>query len=347
MSAHPGLALDSKGLKDLLDLTLSSSIYPMEELISAENLSEWSAKDLKSNRDLVIKVKALGTTPKDYDISDATRVMYEFQRKSAAVGQDFFVEFIAYAVTDEVAICEFERYKIALCDILNQPVAQPFLGTQIRAIATQVLTGLDYLHRNGLVHGNLASSSVVLVDATVVSFTDFSAGRFVTRRVLRSPVIKITDYDEGLHLKKRTGRRVVGVCGYEAPEIVFGMKWSYPVDIFAFGCLITELYIGKVFMPSIPNDTQYLTRLERLLGRLSLPFVDRLAAKGFQRLFNEYGELIRDLSDCEPYDKATSASLAELLRRPDLVEFVRLALVPDSYVRVNADFLLTHQYLRL
>lgn len=45
---------------------------------------------------------------------------------------------------------------------------------------------------------------------------------------------------------------------YRAPEIIFKKRYSYPIDIWSFGCLIAELKIGEPIFAGSSNTEQLL-----------------------------------------------------------------------------------------
>jgi len=36
---------------------------------------------------------------------------------------------------------------------------------------------------------------------------------------------------------------------YRAPEIILGIEYNYPIDMWSFGCILVELYIGHALFP--------------------------------------------------------------------------------------------------
>ena len=52
---------------------------------------------------------------------------------------------------------------------------------------------------------------------------------------------------------------------YRAPEVLIGGKYSYPIDMWSFGCIIAELYLG---LPIFPGNSEYdqMRRIIEILG---------------------------------------------------------------------------------
>ena len=58
--------------------------------------------------------------------------------------------------------------------------------------------------------------------------------------------------------------------GCRAPEVVLGMDWTFPCDMWSVGCILLELYEGALTFDT--HDTaQHLAMMERLLGVPSPP----------------------------------------------------------------------------
>ncbi|KAH8103002.1 kinase-like domain-containing protein [Cristinia sonorae] len=105
----------------------------------------------------------------------------------------------------------------------------------------QTALGLDYLHGEGIVHGDLHAGNILVDGTGRVRLTDFGM----------SLISEATPYNYGsLHGG--------GAVLWSAPELFhpeqFGMESSRPTfqsDMYAFGCVIIELYTGQVPFASL------------------------------------------------------------------------------------------------
>src|SRR6266540_1040761 len=89
-------------------------------------------------------------------------------------------------------------------------------------IATELATGLDTLHREGLVHRDVKPSNVIVDESGSSFLTDFGLAKEAAATVLTEP------------------GRVVGTIDYLAPEVIRGNPAGPPADIYALGCVIYE-----------------------------------------------------------------------------------------------------------
>jgi NIMA (never in mitosis gene a)-related kinase len=89
-------------------------------------------------------------------------------------------------------------------------------------VLTQILIGLHYLHKKGIIHRNLQPKNI-----------------FISQHKL----IKITDFDCCyIHNKKMSlYQPLITISSYTAPELLNRQKFSYKCDIWSVGCIIYEM----------------------------------------------------------------------------------------------------------
>jgi serine/threonine protein kinase len=85
-------------------------------------------------------------------------------------------------------------------------------------------SGLDFMHKAGYFHRDMKPENVLLNNKNVVKLADFG----LVREIRSMP--PYTDY--------------VSTRWYRAPEILLKFSnYNSPVDIFALGCIMAELYL--------------------------------------------------------------------------------------------------------
>nr|WBQ01575.1 protein kinase R [Eptesicus fuscus] len=85
----------------------------------------------------------------------------------------------------------------------------------------QIVTGVDYIHAEGLIHRDLKPSNIFLVDTKQIKIGDFG-------------LVTFQKYD-----KLRTEER--GTPSYMSPEQLTSVQYGNEVDIFALGLILSEL----------------------------------------------------------------------------------------------------------
>ena len=116
-----------------------------------------------------------------------------------------------------------------------------------KAIMQQILTGLAEIHRNGVLHRDLAPSNILINKQGILKISDFGLSRFIA-----SP---------GRPLSKG-----VVTINYRSPEILFGAKYySFPADIWSAGVILAELLLENTLFPG-KTDVDILVKIFNLLG---------------------------------------------------------------------------------
>lgn len=58
-----------------------------------------------------------------------------------------------------------------------------------------------------------------------------------------SSAIKVIDFGSAT-FEEQYHSNIVSTRHYRAPEVILGMGWSYPCDMWSVGCIIVELLTG-------------------------------------------------------------------------------------------------------
>ena len=123
----------------------------------------------------------------------------------------------------------------------------------IKNILHQILEGLNYLHSQGIIHRDLKPDNILL-DLTnkKVKIADFGTAK----KTLNDSNEILTDY----------------ICTrwYRAPECVLkSVKYNEKIDIWAFGCILCELYNLE---PIFPGESEFdqLEKITKILGTPSI-----------------------------------------------------------------------------
>ena len=116
---------------------------------------------------------------------------------------------------------------------------------KIRNIAFQILQGLAYMHKNNFFHRDMKPENI-LISGDQVKLADFG----LAKEIKSDP--PFTDY--------------VATRWYRAPEVILNSKtYSYPIDIFALGAIIAELYLGDPLFPGKSANVQ-MNKICEILG---------------------------------------------------------------------------------
>lgn len=133
-------------------------------------------------------------------------------------------------------------------------------------IATQVLCGLNYLHRQRhQLHRDLKPANIMLTSEGLVKISDFGITSELdsTMGMATTFVGGARAWDGrrptgGTHLSAATPR--AGTMSYMSPERLSGERYSYPSDMWSFGLVMLELATGRYPF----QGTNYFALLNRI-----------------------------------------------------------------------------------
>jgi protein kinase len=116
---------------------------------------------------------------------------------------------------------------------------------EVKAIMTQILTGLAGVHRQGFFHRDLKPDNLLWLDDT----------------------LKIADF--GLAREIRSRPPFSEYCGtrwYRAPEIILRSEfYNSPVDIWSAAVIMIELFLGRAVFPGT-SETDQIYKIFAVLG---------------------------------------------------------------------------------
>jgi protein kinase len=137
----------------------------------------------------------------------------------------------------------FELLGKSLLKTINERVSYP--ESEIRNIMSQILTGLGYIHRQGFFHRDMKPDNVCWRD-DLLKITDFGLAREIRSRP------PYTEY--------------AGTRWYRAPELILRAEfYNSPVDIWAAGVIMAELYMGRPLFQGM-SETDQIYKIFAVLG---------------------------------------------------------------------------------
>uniref|UniRef100_A0A7N0TLE2 dual-specificity kinase n=1 Tax=Kalanchoe fedtschenkoi TaxID=63787 RepID=A0A7N0TLE2_KALFE len=179
----------------------------------------------------------------------------------------------------------FEKLGPSLFDFLKRNKYMPFPVDLVREFGHQLLESVSYMHDIKLVHTDLKPENILLETSDhvkVPSCRRASSDGMQTRYLPKSSAIKLIDfgstvYDDQIHTSTVSTRH------YRAPEIILGIGWTYPCDLWSIGCILVELCTGEALFQTHEN-LEHLAMMEKVLGPLPQHMIKR-ATKGSENFF--------------------------------------------------------------
>ncbi|XP_066331931.1 serine/threonine-protein kinase AFC2-like [Miscanthus floridulus] len=173
----------------------------------------------------------------------------------------------------------FERLGPSLYDFLKKNNYRSFPIALVREIAKQLLECIAFMHELRLIHTDLKPENILLVSPEYIKVPDYKVssrspkeGSYY-KRLPKSSAIKVIDFGSTTY-DQQDQSYVVSTRHYRAPEVILGLGWSYPCDIWSVGCILVELCTGEALFQTHEN-LEHLAMMERVLGPLPYHMLKR------------------------------------------------------------------------
>lgn len=129
----------------------------------------------------------------------------------------------------------------------------------------KVLDGLEFIHKMSIVHCDIKPENIMV--GLPENFDPQNPSQYIDMKV------KIIDFGSSC-FKSETTYTYIQSRFYRAPEVIFGIDYGYPIDIWSLGCLAAELYTGSPLLPG-KTETEQIALFLELLGAPSSQYVIR------------------------------------------------------------------------
>lgn len=138
----------------------------------------------------------------------------------------------------------FELLSINLYEFIKNNNFQGLSLGLIRRFAIQLLTSLKFLYRERIIHCDLKPENILLKSPTKsgIKVIDFGSSCFEDERVYT-------------YIQSRF---------YRSPEVILGISYGRPIDMWSFGCILAELYTGYPLFPG-ENEVEQLACIMEIM----------------------------------------------------------------------------------
>ena len=124
---------------------------------------------------------------------------------------------------------------------------------QIKKIALQLAQALHYLHSNRIIHRDMKPQNILIGSGGVIKLCDFGFARAMSQSTVVLTSIK-------------------GTPLYMAPELVQDQPYNHSVDLWSFGIILYELFVGEP-----PFYTNKLASLIQLIIKKTIKYPDNIS----------------------------------------------------------------------
>jgi len=148
-------------------------------------------------------------------------------------------------------------FELAHCDLYTALKKDSFRGfsvPRVRGFAESMLKSLQLLKKLRIIHCDLKPENVLLQSAgsDEITVIDFGSSCFDDQRV-------------HTYIQSRF---------YRSPEVILGLSYGCSIDMWSFGCILSELHTGQPIFPG-HNEKEQLMYQMQVLGVPSMKLVKR------------------------------------------------------------------------
>ncbi|RCH89317.1 dual specificity protein kinase yak1 [Rhizopus stolonifer] len=181
----------------------------------------------------------------------------------------------------------FELLSYNLYDLIGHNRYKGFPSDKVRAFAVQILDTLCLLKEAKIIHCDLKPENILLTSE-------------------KSLTIKVIDFGSSCHEANRIYTYIQSRF-YRSPEVLLGMRYTGAIDMWSFGCIVAELFLG---LPLFPGSSEY-NQLFRIVEMLGVPSKDMLSkGRNTHVFFNKKqvgdNNFEYELKSCEQYSQENS-----------------------------------------
>lgn len=228
----------------------------------------------------------------------------------------------------------FEKLGPSLYEHLRKKRFQPFSIDEVRAYAFQLLESVSFVHSLTLIHTDLKPENILLLDKDnpqSIKLIDFGSATF----------------DHQHH------STVVSTRHYRAPEVILGLGWTYPCDLWSVGCILVELYTGQALFQTHEN-LEHLAMMSVVLGPIPQAMIHRAHSSSREYFRTKKGGAVALNWPGGATSKASLRSVRRVKRLADIVrdgdgashflDLLRRLLAFEPETRCTSEEALSHPF---
>eukprot|EP00002_Diphylleia_rotans_P024234 TRINITY_DN4776_c0_g5_i2.p1 TRINITY_DN4776_c0_g5~~TRINITY_DN4776_c0_g5_i2.p1 ORF type:complete len:498 (-),score=82.56 TRINITY_DN4776_c0_g5_i2:798-2291(-) len=218
----------------------------------------------------------------------------------------------------------FELLSFNLYDFIKNNNFQGFSMGLIRRFSIQILTNLKYLYKHNIIHCDLKPENILLKNP-------------------QKSAIKVIDYGSSCFESERLYTYIQSRF-YRSPEVILGLPYGTPIDMWSFGCILPELYTGYPIFPG-ENEVDQLSCMMEVLGLPPRSMVD--TSKRRKIFFDSQGNprIVPNSRGKKRTPSSKNLYIATRCNDPVFIDFLARCLDWDPARRMNPEEAMQHEWI--
>lgn len=252
------------------------------------------------------------------------RILEELRKKDA-YGSYNVIHMLDYFYFRNHLCISFELMSLNLYELIKKNNYQGFSLSLIRRFCNSIVKCLRLLYQENIIHCDLKPENVLLKQrgSSLIKVIDFGSSCYSHRKVYT-------------YIQSRF---------YRSPEVILGLSYGTPIDMWSLGCILAELYTGYPLFPG-ENEVEQLACIMEVLG---VPPDDLINTATRRRLFFDSRGIPRCITNSKGRKrKPASKTISQALRCNDTVfiDFVSKCLEWDPKKRMTPEEAAHHEWLQ-
>mmetsp|Transcript_13416 Transcript_13416/g.38925 ORF Transcript_13416/g.38925 Transcript_13416/m.38925 type:complete len:488 (+) Transcript_13416:262-1725(+) len=206
----------------------------------------------------------------------------------------------------------FSKLGLSLFDLLRKNNYKPFDLFHVQTFSQQLLETVSFLHSIKLIHTDLKPENILLPSHKYYKVPP-SKGSKRGKRIPEKSDIYLIDFGSAT-FEDQHHSKIVSTRHYRAPEVMLGLGWSFPCDIWSVGCIIVELVTGEALFKTHDN-LEHLAMMQKVLGEVPQEMVSKMSSSSSAKhYFDEKDGKLAWPQRCEVDDSLQAVNELKNLR---------------------------------
>lgn len=211
-----------------------------------------------------------------------------------------------------------------LYEFIKANAFRGFSLKMIRRFTKQMLSSLNLLKQHKVIHCDLKPENILLRHPmhTEIKVIDFGSSCFENEKVYT-------------YIQSRF---------YRSPEVILGMSYGMPIDMWSLGCILAELLTGVPIFPG-ENEQEQLACIMEVFGPPEKHLIEKSTRK--KLFFDSMGKPRLTVSSKGRRRRPSSKTLQQVLKCDDeaFLDFLARCLRWDPDRRMKPDEAIRHEFI--